>query len=147
MILVIGYGNTLRRDDGIGPWIAEEIASRRIPGVEVMTPIQLTVELAEPISRADAVVFIDARMGQLEPVVVTPLTATANGESWTHLVSPASLLALASLVYGRIPPAHLVSVAGDDFGVGEELSSAAEEHCREALARVLQMTSAVDALR
>ena len=32
-ILVIGYGNTLRGDDGVGPKVAEAVAALALPGV------------------------------------------------------------------------------------------------------------------
>ena len=31
--LIIGYGNTLRSDDGVGPRLAQTVADWRLPGV------------------------------------------------------------------------------------------------------------------
>jgi len=46
-VLVIGYGNTLRGDDGLGQRAAEALAQRALPdGVEVLSCHQLTIELA-----------------------------------------------------------------------------------------------------
>src|SRR5687767_15002380 len=59
-LLVIGYGNTLRRDDGVGPRVAETVGALRLPGVRTLVCQQLSPEHAEPISQADAVVFVDA---------------------------------------------------------------------------------------
>ena len=59
-LLVIGYGNTLRRDDGVGPHVAEAIAALALPGVEALVCPLLTPELAEAIARARRVVFVDA---------------------------------------------------------------------------------------
>ena len=56
MTLIIGYGNPLRTDDGIGIVIAEAIG-----GIGLQ---QLKPELAEPISRAKHLVLIDARFGE-----------------------------------------------------------------------------------
>nr|MDQ2730551.1 hydrogenase maturation protease [Armatimonadota bacterium] len=59
--LVIGYGNPLRRDDGLGPMAAQRLAALADPlRVQVLTPYQLSPELAEPISQARFVLFIDA---------------------------------------------------------------------------------------
>ena len=59
MILVIGYGNELRRDDGLGPRVAASLAG---PGVRALAVRQLTPELAEEVATARLVVFVDARV-------------------------------------------------------------------------------------
>ena len=58
-ILVIGYGNTLRSDDGAGQRVAELVAEWKLPNVRSLPVHQLTPELAEPISQAELVIFVD----------------------------------------------------------------------------------------
>jgi hydrogenase maturation protease len=63
-LLIIGYGNPLRGDDGLGVEVAcclKEII--RDESVEVLSQHQLMPELADPVSRASLVVFVDARVG------------------------------------------------------------------------------------
>ena len=55
--LVIGYGNTLRGDDGVGPLAADTIRGWGLEGVAAISITQLTPELAEPISAARLAVF------------------------------------------------------------------------------------------
>ena len=59
-LLVIGYGNTLRGDDGVGPRAAEAIATLALPGVRALVCPLLTPELAEAVSQAGVVIFVDA---------------------------------------------------------------------------------------
>ena len=119
MRLMIGYGNPLRCDDGIGPYLAATLGD----GWQILTSIQLTPELAEPISRAKQVVFLDAAHGDTPGEVVCrwvePLPA--NG-AFSHTVTPASLLASAQTLYGAAPVAVLVTVTGASFGFSTELS-------------------------
>src|SRR2546421_12899232 len=61
--LVIGYGNPLRTDDGVGWQVAQQLATDLADDVDVIGTHQLTPELAEPISRAGLVVFVDAGVG------------------------------------------------------------------------------------
>ena len=61
-VLVIGYGNTLRGDDGVGPRVVEAIGTLGLPGVRTLICPLLTPELADPISRAEKVIFVDAAM-------------------------------------------------------------------------------------
>jgi hydrogenase maturation protease len=61
MLLVIGYGNTLRGDDAIGPLAVQELEDENeFSDVEFLTCHQLAPEVAEHLSRAGAVLFIDA---------------------------------------------------------------------------------------
>ena len=136
MILVIGYGNPLCGDDGIGPYAVEKLAQgeqdARLRGeVEWLSLRQLTPELAEPISRARAVIFIDAACGKtpggitcykLARTVDAPETAGA----FTHHVNAEVLLANAKSLYGRRPVAYLYTVTGQNFGLGDSFSPAVE---------------------
>ena len=68
-VLVIGYGSTLRSDDGAGPAVAHRVAEWNLPGVTTLTPVQLTPELAGEIAVCDLVLFIDAAPSNLCPEV------------------------------------------------------------------------------
>jgi hydrogenase maturation protease len=119
MYLIIGYGNLLRSDDGLGQYLAEMLKDRW----NVITSTQLTPELAEPISRVKRVVFIDAGVGhtpgKLTTETVRPLAARG---AFTHNVTPASLLAAAGELYGAVPQVILISVIGASFDYGYGLS-------------------------
>jgi hydrogenase maturation protease len=150
-VLVIGYGNTLRSDDGIG-WhaaslLADDPRFRDDPGlagVEVRAVHQLTPELAIDISRVSLVILIDA--GADDPpgeISVHPLApdedadvprAVPGGEDHTvagpgpgatsHHVGPSELLALARALYGTAPAALVVRVGVAEMELGETLSPA-----------------------
>lgn len=133
-VLILGYGNPLRADDGFGWYAARRLAETiSDPGVEIRALPQLTPELAEPISQADEVIFIDAsREGIPGELVEKPVDAASSG-AFTHHLTPETLLALARQLYGRIPPARLFSVAAESFEFREGLSESAES----ALAQLL----------
>jgi hydrogenase maturation protease len=123
--LVIGYGNTLRADDGLGPAVAEWLESEWADeDVRVLACQLLTPELAEPVSRAEMVVFIDAtaagRPGEVSCARVEPDRARAS--SFTHHFDPAGLLALAEELYGRAPAAYALTVCGESFDCTEGLT-------------------------
>lgn len=139
--LVIGYGNTLRRDDGLGPRIAAEVAAHRWPGVEVLSVPQLLPELAEPLAAGRLAVFVDARCDMPEvPIAVQSINPATD--AWqTHGSDPAALLALAKNLFGRAAPAWWITIAGSDFGWGEGLSPAAERLIPEAVDRIEALVS------
>jgi len=133
MILVIGYGNPLCGDDGIGPYVVERLADDESPAdVEYLTLRQLTPELAEPVSQADTVIFVDAADGGTTgEITCHKLTLSAEPSetapgAFTHHVNAAALLEIARLLYGRHPVAYLFKVAGENFELGDSFSSGVE---------------------
>lgn len=136
MRLVIGYGNELRRDDGVGPLVARTVAGWGLPGVIAIDSHGLLPELAEELSRAERAVFVDAGPG--ERVEVREI-APGGRETLGHTGDPAWLLALTGSVYGRCPPAWLVTVPAPDRGFGEGLSPQAAVGMAAALDEVRRL--------
>jgi hydrogenase maturation protease len=135
-LLVIGYGNTLRRDDGIGPVVAGEVEELRLPGVRTLACQLLTPELADPLSRAGTVVFVDAAVGHPGRVRMRRLDPSGSSQILAHAADPRTLLALARDAFGRAPEAWLLTVPAEDLGFGEQLSSAARRGLRKAVRAV-----------
>ena len=141
--LVIGYGNPLRTDDGLG-WVVahrlrSDLAGDRSQGdVVVLAKHQLTPELAEPISRARLVIFVDAREGEHPGRVDRRVVArTGDGSlAFSHDVAPSSLMQMARLLYGACPTAVVVSVVGEDFGYGTALSTVVQATVPEVVRQV-----------
>jgi hydrogenase maturation protease len=139
-LLIIGYGNPLRGDDGFGWQAASQLLDRIAdPEIEVMALQQLTPELMEPISRAGRAVFIDAAAsgepGVLQERRLAP-DSDFDSHDFTHHSTPGGLLAGALSLFGRAPEATLYSVSGEDFGFGERLTPAIEKALAEVVARI-----------
>jgi len=134
--LIIGYGNPLRGDDGFG-WHAALQLSRepRDEQVQVLALHQLTLELAEPVSRARMVIFLDAREGDRPGEVSVERAGPVDASTalFTHHLTPSTLLACARVLYGACPESFLVTVCGSVFGYGERLSPAVLEALPQAL--------------
>jgi hydrogenase maturation protease len=135
MILIIGYGNSLYGDDGIGPYAVEQLANadtELYAHTEFLVMRQLTPELVEMISRADTVIFVDAADGEMpEGITCRELTTTdmpsdQKPGAFTHHVEPAALLQSARFLYGRCPKAYLYTVRGETFKLGDSFSAQVE---------------------
>ena len=157
-ILVIGYGNELRSDDGLGPKIAAAIEQEHMAGVQVITAHQLTPELAEPISAADAVIFIDAAIQRLDrvkgegldpSVVVRVLSPGGVGspeaQFRAHGNTPELLMGLAVRLFGKCPPGWSITVPAADFGFGETLSASAQAAVPLALLKFQELWRSLSA--
>ena len=136
VVLVIGYGNELRRDDGVGPQAARAVTAWGRPGVQALAVHQLTPELAEQVASAARVIFVDARPDDGGAVEVSRLGPVAARPGLGHTGDPRELLALVAALYGRCPEAWLVTVPTVDLDFGEGLSPAAQRGLSEALRRI-----------
>lgn len=137
--LVIGYGNPLRGDDGLGWRAAEALAQGGAPApITILTCQQLTPELAEPISQAQRVILIDAAQGS-PPGFITHRRIILDNHTppaLSHHLEPGALLACAQALYGSAPPLDLWTVNGADFEIGETLSPAVEAALPQLIARI-----------
>ena len=123
-MLVIGYGNDLRSDDGAGRAVADAIADRALPGVEVRSMSQLTPELSLEIAGRNTVVFVDADVDATELRTRKVEAGPAGDRVMTHHGDPATLLDLTSTV-GEIPAeAFVVSIPATNLEMGFEFSPA-----------------------
>lgn len=143
--LVIGYGNGLRSDDGVGRTVAEQLAmDPRLAGATVLSVHQLTPELAVDISRASVVVLIDATLGRQPGDITTGRLASGEvpSGSFSHHLDAASLVALATRLFGGDPTVHLVTIAGGSMDVGDQLTPEVAAAVPTAAARVIDLIQA-----
>ncbi len=140
-MLVIGYGNNLRSDDGAGIRAAELIAARH-PATDCITVHELQPEIADAIAGHDTVIFIDAsvRVGEM---TVTRLDRSDPSDRTdqvaSHAHTPQSLLDLCWNLYGKKPIlCLLIEIPAMNLQFGEELSAATQEAVRQAVERVEQ---------
>ncbi|OQX20047.1 MAG: hypothetical protein BWK76_02505 [Desulfobulbaceae bacterium A2] len=135
MALLLGIGNTLRGDDGVGPRVMELLAERtgssRLMSVQCLLP-----ELAADIALSSRVVFVDADV-QVQAVTLERLSEAA-GQSAGHSWSPAMLVMLAQAL-GFSGDAWLCRIPVATCDHGEGLSTKAEDAAQAAAAMLLGM--------
>ncbi|MFN8598629.1 MAG: hypothetical protein U0559_20890, partial [Anaerolineae bacterium] len=124
-ILIFGYGNFDRQDDGVAWHVLVEVAQRlgrdvpASPDEEFPNStespafqfeLQLMPELAETVAQYDRVCFVDAHTGAVpNDVNVEHLTSEFQSSPFTHHMTAATLLSFAETLYGARPEAILVS--------------------------------------
>jgi len=141
-LLVIGYGNTLRSDDGVGPKVADTVAALALPGVRALTLPLLTPELADPVSQARVVIFVDATVDAPREVQLRELAPADTSQIMAHSASPATLLALARDVFGHAPEAWLLTIPVENIDIGEELSAFARRGLEVAVEEIKKLARA-----
>jgi hydrogenase maturation protease len=142
-VLVVGYGNSLRGDDGAGWHAAARLAADpRLTGARVLARHQLTPELAAEVATASLVVLVDATtdappgsvlLRRVHPTPPSPGT-------WSHHFGPEHLAALAEGLYGATPPIVLacVGVRGNSF-TSDRLSTTLEQALPDLVELVAQL--------
>ena len=145
--LLIGWGNGLRQDDGVGRAIAAAAGSWELPSLVVIERTQLTPELAPQLAAARRVLFVDAepqaaarpggwRLEPLLPPATEGADAATSAGLFSHHANAGQLLWLAETLYGRHPPAWQLLVAAHDNGFSTRLSPATGAVLGEVLAAV-----------
>jgi hydrogenase maturation protease len=133
-VLVFGYGNPGRLDDGLGPALARELAGRELGSlVTLETGYQLQVEDAAVVAEHDVVVFADADRSCAAPFALRRLEPRHETSFSTHSVSPGAVLALAREHFDGATTGFVLGIRGYEFDrFGEELSPGARRNLAEA---------------
>ena len=134
--LVIGYGNELRCDDGVGPRVAAAVETLQLPGVETLVCQQLSPEHAEPVSRAQVVIFVDAAVDAPSVVQFRKLEPAGSTQLMAHAADPGTMLALARDVFGHVPEGWWLTIPAVKLGFGEDLSPEAQRGLEEAVEKI-----------
>jgi|GEM_PF-917637 len=124
-VVVVGWGNSLRRDDGAGLQVVERLKVRWTRRLRTLLGAQPLPEWACGLARADVVYFVDASTDPTVPGFrVTGLEPTGDRtRRGPHHLGPAELLAFCQALYGHAPKAYLVEIAASDLRIGRGFSS------------------------
>ena len=160
-VLIIGYGNPGRLDDGLGPALAEHfqclegnqgagsacfqgleesvpVAARDFQGLEKLTiesNYQLNVEDAAQIAEFDVVVFADASTDAEPPFTFESVIPEEGGLTFSsHSVSAPQLMGMVKDLFHAEPKAYMLAIRGYDFNeFGEQLSEQATQNLEDAI--------------
>lgn len=144
-ILIYGYGNPGRGDDGLGPALVARLeadlsagvasVSDRFASVAFEANYQLELEDAAELALHDVVLFVDADLSGPEPFWFGAVDSNSARLGFSsHSVSTGTLVTLAKELFGKSVRAYTLGIRGYDFdGLRETLSSGAQRNLCEAL--------------
>lgn len=158
-LLLIGYGNSSRRDDGVAEHILRRLLAaldldpeslmseqeeEQRPGLRAVLVHQLAPELAELAWRYDTVVFLDAHVAGAgwDPLAWQAIEPTVQGGMSGHHLKPGVIVSLCETLYGRSPQAFMLSVLGHNFDFGETLTAETSKLADQAVQRLLELVAA-----
>ncbi len=122
-LVVFGWGNIARGDDGLGPLLLARLEQAGWPEAVFIEDYQLQIEHALDLEGADLALFIDAGTGTPAPFVFREIFSREGMAHTSHALAPESVLDVYRRVTGKAPPpAFLLCLRGENFGLGEDLS-------------------------
>jgi hydrogenase maturation protease len=142
---IIGYGNPQRRDDGIGPYVADRLNNvlKHKKEIRILSPHQLEPDLVEELRYARLLILVDAAMDKINGgwqwVKVNP--ELEDLPYLTHHFKPAFLLGILQALYHQFPQTWLVSVQGEDFEFGEGLTPQAKKRAHRVVSEIVRFIS------
>ncbi len=149
-LVLIGLGNMLRRDDGVGLWVVQHFPAHNFPGIK-RVPIGIAdpVALARAWDGADIAWIIDALKGPWPPGTIVRFRwrcfhqLCREHRFSTHALPLDEAMALALLL--KPAPSHIAvyGVVGRDFSCGEGLSAEVKASARRLLRRLERLTTRI----
>lgn len=143
-VLVLGIGNTIRGDDGIGIFLARRLREALPPGFETKELATAGLDLMEAISGYSKVILIDAiqtldgKPGQVYHLSLEEFKSSSNLSS-THGLNLKQVVELGEkLTGGRIPRIEVLAVEArrlDEFS--QDLSPELKEQFDKIVEKIL----------
>jgi hydrogenase maturation protease len=143
-ILLYGYGNPGRKDDGVGPALVELVGNwiiqTKIKNINIDSNYQLNIEDAYIIRGYDIVIFVDASIEDIDNYILTRVEPSSDKMNFTmHSVSPSFVLDLCRKIYKNSPETYLLHIKGYEFELQEGFSNRAEKNLSLAFNFIKQL--------
>ena len=131
-IIIYGFGNPGRQDDGLGPAIISRLEEENIPDIKTECNYQLNIEDALLISEFNIAIFVDASQNCEEPFLYYGIEQADEIKFTTHSMSPQSVLALCSDLYNKNVKSFILEIRGYEWEMAEGLSLKAQGNLEKA---------------
>ncbi|MBE9492707.1 MAG: hydrogenase maturation protease [Bacteroidetes bacterium] len=136
-ILLYGYGNPGRQDDGLGVEFVNRmekwVCQLGLKGFEFDNNYQLNIEDAEAIKDKDLVVFADASEEKISNFCFTKVNKSSKVSFTTHSASPGYIVKLCEELFNSKPLVLLLHIKGYSWEFHEGLTEKAENNLKIAL--------------
>lgn len=141
-ILLYGFGNIGRQDDGLGILLTErmeELARKHaFKGLDFEANYQLNIEDAHTLSQYDVVLFADAGVCQSVPAMIKKVEPSAKTEFTMHAMDPSFILHLCRVLYDKSPETYIITIGAIEFEFGQPITAEASQNLEVAISLVLK---------
>lgn len=143
-ILVYGYGNPGREDDGLGNAMIEMLeqwkTEQSLTSLYLDANYQLNIEDATEMQGKDLVIFVDASIDEtVEQYKLVPVKPSPKVEFTMHATSPGFIMHLCEQIYGYTPPTWIMHIKGYSWNMKEALTPEARKNLQLAYQYIEQV--------
>ena len=134
---IVGIGNPLRADDGIGAYVCDLIHAKQLPGVHTITTQQLDTAMIEELTGFDEVIFADAA---INTVIINIDLITENSavtQPLSHHINAVLFAKLAQQLYAATTKFYICAIPAGNFELGKKISTKAKSNATKAAALLI----------
>jgi hydrogenase maturation protease len=135
---IVGIGNTLRSDDGVGAYIVQAIDDKHLPEVNCMVMQQLQTELMEDLTQYKMVIIVDAAVKGMSWIFEKLETVEIQSPSISHHIDAKTFATLAKQLYNSETQFYYCGIRGENFGIGEKISPTVLQYANEAVEEIFR---------
>ncbi len=135
--LVVGLGNTLLKDEGVGVHVVNSLRSRPLPeGVVLMDGATMGVDLLYDIQESDRVIIVDSAQmgvspGEYRTFGISEIEDGAHFPNYSlHDLTFAETIALGNII-GTLPPIRIIGIQPQSIEPGDKLTGTLNENFNE----------------
>jgi len=150
-LLIVGYGNPDRGDDGVAWHMLKELLKEHKPDLDAEDllsgdiasldgetdtwfNLQLLPEISELLSDYEKAVFIDAHTAEIKAEInLEKIEPVFLNSPFTHHVTPSTCLSLVESINGYAPESWLLSIRGYEFRFERELTTRTRDLANKAV--------------
>jgi hydrogenase maturation protease len=143
-ICIIGIGNPMRADDGVGAFVCEILGEKKIDGLTCIIKHQLDFGITEELISFDEVIFIDASI-ETTSISLQELKGEDNcSPSFSHHLQASMVAKLAKELFDTHTRFYICSVGSNRFGMGAAISAKARHNAHAAVSLLTDWIKARD---
>ncbi len=137
-ILIYGYGNPGRMDDGLGSELVNALEQwakeNGMDNLDFDSNYQLNIEDAYEISTKDIVIFVDASREDIDDFILTKVDENSKLSFTSHEASPGYIYHLSKILFNKSPETFLLHIKGYKWDFQQGLSEEAKLNLNKAIA-------------
>jgi len=134
---IVGIGNPLRSDDGVGAFVCEQINAKQFPGVHTITTQQLDTAMIEELTGFNEVIFVDAAVNTVK-ISFAPITESSTvTQPLSHHINTVLFAKLAQRLYAGTTQFYICAVPASNFELGKKISVKAISNATKAAALLI----------
>jgi hydrogenase maturation protease len=112
---VLGFGNTLRGEDGFGVDVIAELQKHHLNGTKLISVFQLTPELALELKEFDEIIFVDAAHCEKHHYALACSLDSTEQNTLSHHISIQMILSILKSLYNSSPAHQVYSMLTDSY--------------------------------